>query len=293
MNNDPNWLLSSVTQSSAALVAILGGFLFSRLVGINSDRRNGKLQYDSFSAQIALAEREKKKLALQIESRVRKLFEEWNLETIIENRDNLDLDKIQYPVGAEVLDGFDLTEEYLSEVKAAFTFFESEFTNSELISEDWRQGRQVGKLDEVWDKVRVFLNAQRQPKKFGIFGIPSYGNILGGISEPPIVGTRYENSLQKWRELDSHLLFLVTQRKLLEFTFNIEEVKNEMLRAWKILGVFSLLGIVYPMALLTFVGDTLSIPWRISVTFLFFVGLVLLLVYLRKSVLAIKSGHVK
>jgi hypothetical protein len=35
---DPNWLLSSVAQSAAALVAIIGGFLVSRLVSLAVER---------------------------------------------------------------------------------------------------------------------------------------------------------------------------------------------------------------------------------------------------------------
>lgn len=35
---DPNWLLSTEAQSAAALVAIIGGFLVSRLVSLSSER---------------------------------------------------------------------------------------------------------------------------------------------------------------------------------------------------------------------------------------------------------------
>lgn len=290
MNNDPNWLLSSVTQSSAALVAILGGFLFSRLIGIKSDRRTGKLQYDSYSAQIALTEREKKKLEVQIELRVRKLFEEWNLENIIKYRENLDREEVKYPIGTEVLVGFDLIEEYLAEVNAALAFFQSKFSKSELIPENWRPEGQFGKIESVWEKVRVEVNKSRVPEKLGVYGIESYLNKVGSLPEPDIVLSRHENAIQKWRETNNQLLFLVSQRKLLEFTLSTDDVKIEMLKALKILSLFSLLGIIYPMAMLTFIGDSLSIYWRISVTISFFTGLILLLMYLRKSVVAIKSG---
>lgn len=35
---DPNWLLSTTAQSAVALVAIIGGFLVSRVLGLNSER---------------------------------------------------------------------------------------------------------------------------------------------------------------------------------------------------------------------------------------------------------------
>jgi len=38
MSGDPNWFLSTVAQSTAALVAIIGGLLISRLVSLAADR---------------------------------------------------------------------------------------------------------------------------------------------------------------------------------------------------------------------------------------------------------------
>ena len=35
---DPNWLLSTTAQSTAALVGIIGGFLLSRVVAIISEK---------------------------------------------------------------------------------------------------------------------------------------------------------------------------------------------------------------------------------------------------------------
>ena len=34
---DPNWLLSSAAQSAAAIVAIIGGFIISRLLALSAE----------------------------------------------------------------------------------------------------------------------------------------------------------------------------------------------------------------------------------------------------------------
>src|SRR3954447_14151000 len=39
---DPSWLPSTAAQSTAALVAIVGGFLINRLIGIDSERRQAE-----------------------------------------------------------------------------------------------------------------------------------------------------------------------------------------------------------------------------------------------------------
>lgn len=41
---DPGWLLSSLAQSTAAVVAIVGGFLVSRLVQLSSEREGLRRQ---------------------------------------------------------------------------------------------------------------------------------------------------------------------------------------------------------------------------------------------------------
>ena len=38
IQSDPNWLLSSVAQSTAALVAIIGGLIASRLITLSGER---------------------------------------------------------------------------------------------------------------------------------------------------------------------------------------------------------------------------------------------------------------
>jgi hypothetical protein len=44
---DPNSLLATLAQSSAAIVAIVGGFLVSRLVALSSEREGLRRQLES------------------------------------------------------------------------------------------------------------------------------------------------------------------------------------------------------------------------------------------------------
>ena len=58
---DPNWLLSSVAQSAAALVAIIGGFLVSRLISLSVDRGRIDEQLRRTEAQLRVNEQTLKK----------------------------------------------------------------------------------------------------------------------------------------------------------------------------------------------------------------------------------------
>lgn len=46
MATDPNWLYSTIAQSSAAIVAIIGGFITATVLTLSAERRNLKFQWD-------------------------------------------------------------------------------------------------------------------------------------------------------------------------------------------------------------------------------------------------------
>jgi hypothetical protein len=52
---DPNWLLSTTAQSSAALVAIVGGFLLSRVLALAAERNGLALREAQLSDEVELA----------------------------------------------------------------------------------------------------------------------------------------------------------------------------------------------------------------------------------------------
>jgi hypothetical protein len=57
LGQDPNWLLSTIAQSTAALVAIVGGFLVSRLLALITEAGSDRREHDALLAQLAALER--------------------------------------------------------------------------------------------------------------------------------------------------------------------------------------------------------------------------------------------
>ena len=53
---DVNWLLSALAQTAGALVAIIGGFLVSRLVGMSAQRNGLLTRLDEIGKQVESAE---------------------------------------------------------------------------------------------------------------------------------------------------------------------------------------------------------------------------------------------
>jgi len=52
MDIDPNWLYSTIAQSSAAIVAIIGGFITASVLMLNSEKRSLKNQLSSKKARL-------------------------------------------------------------------------------------------------------------------------------------------------------------------------------------------------------------------------------------------------
>src|SRR5690349_6705477 len=54
MPADPNWLLSTVVQSTAAFVAIIAGFIISRLLALSAERSGFQTRIRDIKLQLEL-----------------------------------------------------------------------------------------------------------------------------------------------------------------------------------------------------------------------------------------------
>ena len=68
MPTDPNWLYSTIAQSSAALVAIVGGFVLSRLLTLSAERNGSEMRLEEIGAEL---EPKQKELRLLRDRRLR------------------------------------------------------------------------------------------------------------------------------------------------------------------------------------------------------------------------------
>ena len=80
MITDPSWLYSTIAQSSAAIVAIIGGFITASVLNLLSEKRNLKHQ---------LADKETR--LRKIEEKLKERYEWWEAE-YLDKRDKLFLE---------------------------------------------------------------------------------------------------------------------------------------------------------------------------------------------------------
>lgn len=57
---DPNWLYSATAQSAAAIVAIMGGFIVSRILALNSEKRTLRNQLEAARHRLSLLEQQQR-----------------------------------------------------------------------------------------------------------------------------------------------------------------------------------------------------------------------------------------
>lgn len=81
---DPNWLLSTEAQSAAALVAIIGGFLVSRLVSLSSEREGLRRRRREVAARRDLTSDEYEKIHRARLSQSQKTFTDHHLKDVVQ-----------------------------------------------------------------------------------------------------------------------------------------------------------------------------------------------------------------
>jgi cell division protein FtsB len=80
--------ISTTAQSTAALVAIIGGFLVSRLIGLVSEKTQQVQLFDELKSKRRVKDAELKKFNNTVVTGIQKLFREDYLDSILESKGN-------------------------------------------------------------------------------------------------------------------------------------------------------------------------------------------------------------
>jgi hypothetical protein len=305
MNGAPDWgpALSVIAQSAAAFVAIIGGFLLSRLIQLAIDRgqlrrQRGNLRVDALRIENSLKETRRRLLLFHTGAFLFIVFsrladanrEAINLASLAESYRRAN-PMLAYEVGNE----FDVLVQRLSHViPQAFLELkrEKEAGTLPLTLEEYRSASGV-KRDLLEDYVYAF--AFQAAHDYGnLFG---YGSehiqdylLTGSPRDPAVRSTsEYQVVAEDWRRL-------LEQRKLSKF--QIERVVDELKQSTRpagfgsaifVLAYLAVGGIVVPVLYLGHqpminLSDTvITIRWQIShwviVLVLFLSGLMLLFIY--------------
>lgn len=288
---DPDWLLSSTVQSAAVLVAIVGGFLVSRLVTLSSERgalirrlhhrdelrKIKKSEYDEVHAQRVGVSRD--------------WFLDHHKDGLLAARGNVDVDSLLdwIPRGSSDEEMRPFAVQLATTIKNAFSEIENEFPNGippQTSSELRSAGVKIPEEAEtIYENVAEYIEKQR-PQQRDTFA--SSHIVKPYIPTSSIVYERQDARISREKDLDREICTLDKEISLLSEELS-EFGKPDGIRASiSVLLYLTLVGIALPtilMALRPVPDGPLS---RALVVAAFISGLGVLIGYLLLRVRSLK-----
>jgi hypothetical protein len=280
-------LLATLAQSSAAIVAIVGGFLVSRLVALSSEREGIRRQLRAALDREALTRNDYEPIHQARLENSKDQFFDAVIDEIIEaegkhvNLDELTEENIRRGSSFEELRPY--AEELNTLVATACKEVEAKIKPGDdrrLSLEDLQaRGLQVGKQSiDLYEQV-VYHYAEQLPN-----------NSIGLISPliTPFATPSWRHEIDARRLDESISAEAQLKGELLATEKEIQRLKDELQRIGKpvgvvsavwVLGLLSLLGIVFPVVVMATEPETLSPLLRWLLVSSFIIGLIGLLAY--------------
>ena len=308
---DPNWLLSTCSQSAATIVAIMGGFLISKIIGLSSEKEGIINQIADVESQTKFKKEMQNELQIKILSA--------DIEEFI---DDCSFDIIEIAVGHYLKNanfvGFDLpfqkyfiennsnkrTEEELKPpfdnmlemVKKAIIFFFgnvketagytcsfSEFLyNNHIEIPQEKQSIYEKVYEEITERVEEYCSSPLD--RIGYFNARK---LVPQKNQSEM--NRYREMIVEWERNDLDIKYLDKQKAELEYKLKNYGKPKGVIPGVVVLTYFTFTGIIYPISLLPISAENFTIFQRSLVIFLFISGVLSVVGYFVYQIYLIKS----
>lgn len=294
--SDPNWLLSTLAQSTAAVVAIVGGFLVSRLVQLSSEK-------EGLRRRLTNARDELKHVVTLFDAaheyrleNSRNAFFGWVLDDLVRRDKDFDSQALlekNIPRGSSLEEMAEYLDEIIQRVDAAFAnvsaYLRPSDTRDVTIEDLEARGMKVAQEDrEIYDSIE-YNQLNDLPERtydagpFGLMVNPVPHFRIPPIVSPAIATTelrRLDDSIREEQELLSRRSIL--QAEIARLSAAIEQIGRPVgvTPAVWILGIYSVLGIVVPVAVMAFFPLAVDAWVAWTLVGLFVIGLALVVIYI-------------
>ena len=279
MSTDPNWLPSTVAQSTAALVAIIGGFLVSRLVSLSSERVGLRHQREDLSGRRRLLELEVERLDEARLTTSRRWFREQHLAEFIDVEGVVDSEEAVAnwsPVGGQDHEMIACADELAETVRRAFAAIRSSYDRAP--DTDLRSLRQrfpdVEARDEwIYQGVANAVTIERGGESDPDVDLsPEFGGLMAG--------DRQRDTVDRLHSARAELAAAVAQIEFVQTQESRIARPPGIVAGIVILGLFAVAGVGFPMTIMSIepVPDTVAI--NIALIAAFALGFSLLVGYL-------------
>lgn len=303
---DPNWLFSTAAQSAAAIVAIVGGFLATRIVSLSAERDSLKHRIRTLDAQL-----QKRQERLDT---VRQGLLEWDaadfiqfhLDELVERRGRISLNDLirlggTSDRGSEELAPF--YEEAVRTIQEAFRALEPDMRNKGWPPPDLEKYLAVLGLDAgdelvqtiyeaVYERIRSDLRARASPMHRFLDG-PDLSGIVSSSSWAPLIeSSAYQDRVQQERTLAMDVEQAAAEKQVYED--RLEDLgRPDPLVVWGgfgVLGYFALVGVAFPVWMLPRPTSSLDPAVRWTTTGLFLSGLLAVVLYFALAIRRVRGS---
>jgi hypothetical protein len=257
---DPNWLYSTGAQAAAALVAIIGGFLVSRLIAMSSERQALGRRRQQLQDEVAAAGSRIEDLYVEVWDAARAWFRRNNKDDFVVYRGTPPNFRLEENIYRGV--GMDETQEFASElerdVQTTFLMLERILRTGEIsMPDDQELSRRGLKVEEIpkdlQSDIAEAIAKRRRPKQSSMTGYQSY--------IPPFIPSVTPFSLGRDAERQdsrNEMLDAVERRRddrqaeIRLLDRQLGELGRPQGVGWGIasLALLTILGIVFPMILM-------------------------------------------
>ncbi|MBD1591284.1 MULTISPECIES: hypothetical protein [Micrococcaceae] len=290
---DPSTLLSALSQASAVLVAIIGGFLVSRLVAISSEREGIRRLVEAATGRIQHIESDLDQAHQTRLNRAKSYLYEEAVEKILEDP-ALDLDSLIQGrlLGGTAVDelkpyALSLRQRVQDAVKAINGKLRKGDTKALELEALVERGLVIADADQdIYEQ--AFKHRRRSlpsPAGLAMFGPSSYAD-LSSVLRPGIISDaahaaslrRQDEEIKAEADLRTQLRAAVAERDRLDEELARVGKPVGVAAAMWMLGLLSL-GILVPLIMMAFEPKGLDVVSKILLLGSFVIGLVAILWY--------------
>lgn len=285
---DPNWLLSTTAQSAAAIVAIVGGFLVSRLVSLSAERNGLGRRRDELDRLIEVKIAELEGIQARIDHQAREWFFGEAMVDLIEADDTPDPDQLvsRYSqAGWSPEDSRAAAERLVAVVRAGLAAFEKNPYEFVANHEDpaWLAAAGVP-IESGWEEVSkraaaAIIEAGVERESDDPYGLLMPNNLALDHGE-----NRHDARISRLESVSSDIETLGAEREIVIGTLARVGRPEGVILGIGVLVGFALVGIVFPLIVLA-IRPVPTSPWmRFAVVAGFVAGLGAVVAYIVSAV---------
>jgi hypothetical protein len=304
MPNDPNWLFSTIAQSSAAIVAIIGGFVTATVLSLSAEKRSLTNQRNDKETRLQTLRDEKEVLSQELDEKEVNDFIEYMTDKIIDVRDMPSLEKVvEENREAQRLNHKILKREYevlVGKIAKAGKFFTEhlgEVHPQSVTFADWVKLNNIDisqydyhMLERLYDKILKQKLEQRQASLLA-WERDTLSLTLSGMSVPyttPISEQQEMGRLkQKIQEDAGEIAALKNDVDNIDFRISKFSYPPNMGWSIVVLGFLTVFGILLPTLI---IADEAFFSWAKLLTLVtFWVGIIGVFTYIVSQIRTLKK----